>query len=54
MNFGVQHQFGKNTVLSADYVRNVGLRYLLGQDTNKVGDARFLTYRMRKPRLPRL
>ncbi len=42
MNFGVQHQFGKNTVLSADYVRNVGLHYLLGQDTNKVGDARFL------------
>ena len=42
MNIGVQRQFGKNTVLSADYVRNVGLHYLLGQDTNKVGDARFL------------
>jgi Carboxypeptidase regulatory-like domain len=42
MNVGVQRQFGKNTVLSADYVRNVGLHYLLGQDTNKVGDARFL------------
>jgi len=42
MNFGVQHQFGHNTVLSVDYVRNVGLHYLLGSDTNKVGDARFL------------
>jgi len=42
MNFGMQHQFGHNTVLSVDYVRNVGLHYLLGQDTNKVGDARFL------------
>jgi hypothetical protein len=42
MNFGVQHQFGHNTVLSVDYVRNVGLHYLLGIDTNKVGDARFL------------
>ena len=42
MNVGVQHQFGHNTVLSVDYVRNVGLHYLLGIDTNKVGDARFL------------
>jgi Carboxypeptidase regulatory-like domain len=42
MNIGVQHQFGHNTVLSVDYVRNVGLHYLLGVDTNKVGDARFL------------
>jgi carboxypeptidase family protein len=42
MNVGVQHQFGRNTVLSVDYVRNVGLHFLLGLDTNKVGDARFL------------
>jgi hypothetical protein len=42
MNFGVQHQFGHNTVLSVDYVRNVGLHFVLGLDTNKVGDARFL------------
>ena len=42
MNFGVQRQFGRNTVLSVDYVRNVGLHFLLGLDTNKVGDARFL------------
>jgi hypothetical protein len=42
MNVGVQRQFGHNTVLSVDYVRNVGLHFLLGLDTNKVGDARFL------------
>ena len=43
MNVGVQHQFGHNTVLSVDYVRNVGLHFTLGLDTNKVGDARFLS-----------
>lgn len=42
MNIGVQQQIGHGTVLSVDFVRNVGLHYLLGQDTNKVGDARFL------------
>lgn len=42
MNFGVQHQLGHGTVLSVDFVRNIGLHYLLGIDTNKVGDARFL------------
>ena len=42
MNFGVQQQFGKNTVLSVDYVRNVSTHFLLGIDTNRVGDARFL------------
>lgn len=42
MNIGFQRQFGHGTVLSVDYVRNVGLHFLLGQDTNKVGDARFL------------
>ncbi|HLZ93305.1 MAG TPA: TonB-dependent receptor [Candidatus Acidoferrum sp.] len=42
VNVGVQRQFGHNTVLSVDYVRNVGLHFLLGLDTNKVGDARFL------------
>src|SRR4029077_2595924 len=36
------HEFGHGTVLSVDFVRNVGLHYLLGIDTNKVGDARFL------------
>jgi hypothetical protein len=42
MNVGIQQQIGHGTVLSVDFVRNVGLHYLLGQDTNKVGDARFL------------
>lgn len=43
MNAGIQRQFGKNTVLTADYVRNVNTHTLLGLDTNKVGDARFLS-----------
>ena len=43
MNAGVQHQLGHGTVLTVDFVRNVGLHYLLGVDTNKVGDARFLS-----------
>ena len=42
MNGGIQHQFGHGTVLSVDYARNVGTHTLLGIDTNKVGDARFL------------
>jgi hypothetical protein len=41
-NIGIQRQLGHNTVISVDYARNVGLHFLLGQDTNKVGDARFL------------
>jgi hypothetical protein len=41
-NAGIQHQFGKGTVLTVDYVRNVGLHYLLGVDTNHMGAARFL------------
>lgn len=43
MNFGVQQQFGRATVLSVDYVRNVSTHFLLGVDTNRVGDARFLS-----------
>jgi hypothetical protein len=42
MNAGLQKEIGRGTVLSADYVRNVGLHFLLGVDTNHVGDARFL------------
>ncbi len=42
MNIGFQRQFAGNTTLSVDYVRNVATHYLLGIDTNKVGDARFL------------
>ena len=42
MNAGLQHEFGKGTVVSADYIRNVSLRFLLGVDSNHVGDTRFL------------
>ena len=42
INAGIQHQFGHGTVLTADYVRNVSTHYLIGLDTNKQGDARFL------------
>ncbi len=39
MNVGVQHQFGRATVFSLDYVRNSGTHFLLGVDRNHVGDA---------------
>ncbi len=39
MNFGLQHEFGRGTVLSIDYVRNSGTHFLLGVDRNHVGDA---------------
>jgi hypothetical protein len=42
MNIGIQRQLAKSTVITADYVRNVSLHYLLAIDTNHVGDARFL------------
>lgn len=42
MNIGFQHEIRRGTVLSVDYVRNVATHYLLGSDTNHVGDARFL------------
>ncbi|HEV2387141.1 MAG TPA: carboxypeptidase-like regulatory domain-containing protein [Candidatus Acidoferrales bacterium] len=42
INAGIQHQFGRGTVLTVDYLRNVSTHYLLGIDTNRVGDARFL------------
>jgi len=42
MNFGFQRQLHQGTVLSVDYVRNVATHYLLGVDTNHVGDARYL------------
>jgi len=42
MNVGFQRQLGSGAVLSADYVRNVGVAFLLAYDTNHVGDARFL------------
>lgn len=42
MNLGFQREIHKGTVLSVDYVRNVATHYLLGVDTNHVGDARYL------------
>jgi hypothetical protein len=42
MNVGIQRAIRKNAVVSADYVRNVSLHYLLGIDINHVGDSRFL------------
>ncbi len=41
-NIGVQRELQPGTVLTVDYVRNVGLHSLLGYDTNHVGDARYL------------
>jgi carboxypeptidase family protein len=42
MNVGVQRELWKGTVLSVDYLRNIGLNFLLAYDTNHVGDARYL------------
>ncbi len=42
MNIGFQKQIRQATVLSVDYVRNVGTHYLIGYDTNHVGDASHL------------
>lgn len=42
MNIGVSRQLGPNTVLNVNYVRNVGLHFLVAYDTNHVGDARYL------------
>ncbi len=41
-NGGFQREIRPGTVVSADYIRNVGLRYLMAIDTNHVGDSRFL------------
>ncbi len=39
VNFGIQHQFGRNTLFSLDYVHNETTHLLLGVDRNHVGDA---------------
>jgi len=39
MNLGFQQEIRPGTVLSLDYVRNIGLRYLLAQDVNHSGAA---------------
>ena len=41
-NVGMQHEIWKGGVLTADYIRNVGTRFMLTIDQNHVGDARFL------------
>lgn len=41
MNAGIQHQFGRGTVLTVDYLRNITTHTLLGIDTNHVGDIRY-------------
>ncbi len=42
MNIGFQKQILQTTLFSVDYVRNVGTHYLIGYDTNHVGDAALL------------
>jgi Carboxypeptidase regulatory-like domain len=42
MNIGLQKQFRQSTLFSVDYVRNVGTHYLIGYDTNHVGDSTHL------------
>src|SRR2546423_410569 len=42
MNIGVQHELKPGTVVSVDYLRNVGVHTLLAVDENHVGDSRFL------------
>jgi Carboxypeptidase regulatory-like domain len=42
MNVGFQRELRPGTVLSVDYLRNVGLHTLLGIDKNHQGDAGFL------------
>jgi hypothetical protein len=42
MNIGVQREIAKGTVLTIDYVRNVGTHFLLSVDENHTGDAALL------------
>jgi hypothetical protein len=42
MNIGVQHELKPGTVISVDYLRNIGTHTLLAIDENHVGDAQFL------------
>lgn len=41
MNFGLQHQFGRGTVFTMDYLRNIETHTLLSEDVNHVGDSRY-------------
>lgn len=42
INVGIQRELAKGTVLSVDYVRNVGTHFLLTVDENHTGDAAYL------------
>ena len=42
MNLGFQHEIRRGSTLAVDFVRSVGTHFLLGVDTNRVGDASFL------------
>jgi hypothetical protein len=42
MNIGFQREIAKGTVLTVDYLRNVGTHFLLTIDENHTGDAAFL------------
>jgi hypothetical protein len=42
MNIGIQHEIVKGGVFSADYIRNISLRFPLTIDVNHVGDAQYL------------
>jgi hypothetical protein len=42
MNVGFQHELKHGTIVSVDYLRNVGVHTLLAIDENHVGDAKFL------------
>jgi Carboxypeptidase regulatory-like domain len=41
LNIGIQRTLRRDMVLSADYLRNVNLHFLLALDVNHVGDLRF-------------
>jgi carboxypeptidase family protein len=42
MNFGLQREVRRGTTFSVDFLRSLGTHFLLGVDTNHVGDASFL------------
>src|SRR5437868_7426352 len=42
MNFGLQREIRRGTTFSVDFLRSMGTHFLLGVDTNHVGDASFL------------
>lgn len=44
MNLGVEQEFRPGTILSFDYVRDIGEHFLIGQDINRSGAARSFNY----------